>query len=247
MTQRRGSDGDLPPGEGELPELSGPWADVVVPDDPRDLAAEAEQVRAELRARREGPGLSSVFRTRRWRRFGLSGPLVTLVLVVVASFASLVVVILPTSPTSPRGAPLADPSVGAGRVGGLVPPAQLRDARQGYLEVRTVRPAVLLLSPASCATCPETGRALLRATFDARLPVVLVTVGGTPVTLAPDADRTRAFSVADPGGLFTGRIQDASATGPTAVLVRADGTITHTVADVADVGALRSEFAALTV
>src|SRR5918993_275950 len=139
-----GSGAGQPAGERDhLPELPPEWAHFVVPDDPRELAAEAERIRAELRAER-GEGLTPAGRRR--ERLRLSGPVITFTLVLVAAFASLMVVVLPSTQLAPRRAPLASPTVNAGEVRGLVPSGLLQDRRGRPVAPRAIRPAVLLLA-----------------------------------------------------------------------------------------------------
>jgi len=258
MSQRRGRDeGPQPPGDGDVPGLPPEWGHIVVPDDPRELAVEAEQVRAELQAeasRNQPRGERMIF-TRRWYQYGLSGPLVSLVLMVVAAMASLIVVIIPTSPQSPKAAPLATPTAPAGQPGGLLPDAVLPDGRGRTMALRAVRPAVLLLMPARC-DCATVAADLVTASRDTRIAVELIGEDRPP-TLPPNAPRTRVHALADTDDVLaralTGRPTTATAspavagTRPTAVLVRSDGVITGIIPDLQDAIGLRSDLAGLSV
>jgi hypothetical protein len=81
MSRQHGSDDSASPDDEELPSLPPEWADFAIPDDLRELADEAEQVRAELaRAnRRRRPSVGhrrDGFLARHWVKAGVSGPLV---------------------------------------------------------------------------------------------------------------------------------------------------------------------------
>jgi len=110
-----GGDDERAEGSGtpeDLPPLD--WPALVVPDDARELAAEAEALRRERRAAARRDRLGRLLLTRRWQRFGVSGPLVALTLVIVAAFGSLLVIFLPSRPDQP-GPALAGRDGRAGR------------------------------------------------------------------------------------------------------------------------------------
>ena len=252
MSQRRGSDdGPCQPGDGDLPELPPEWGQIVIPDDPRELAAEAEAVRAELGAERR-----QQFYAGRSGRFGLSGPLIALVLMLVAAMASLMVIALPYSPERPVRAPLASPTAASGQLGSLLPDVRLVDDRGAPVSVRDIRPAVLLLMPTGC-DCHSVAADLVRVSRDAMVSVELV---GTdkPPQRPPASPRDRIFTLADPTDAITravgnGRTPGTTAgppvpvSGPTAVLVRANGVIAGVVLGLADASQLRAELAGLTI
>lgn len=272
MTQRPGrDDGPPPPGDGDLPQLPPEWGDVVVPDDASALAAEAEQVRAELRsaagriprspdgtpqaahrsarsarrARRSGRGASGGG----WPagRQGLAVPLGALAVVMVAAFVSLVGLVMPGSPRSPRPAPLAASSAAPGRPGGLLPDVALVDPDGRPVRVRDLRPAVLLLIPPACGRCTGTAAEVVAASRDAAILVVLVGSGDRPPALPQPADRVRTRTLADPTGAVADGVPASSTQGVTAVLVRPDGQIARVMPDLADARQLRGDFAGLTI
>lgn len=286
MSQRReGDDGPRQPGDGDFPEFPPEWGEIVIPDDLRELAAEAEQIREELRAEAQAdlaqapltgteatpagaepagatwpgiapddrlPGWRGLIFTRRWRRSGLSGPLVALILMLVTSVASLMVLVLPSAPRRPERAPLATTSVPAGQLGGLLPDVRLPDDRGRSVAVREVRPAVLLLMPADCH-CDQVAADLVRVSRDALVAVELVGAERTP-RLPANAPRPRITSLVDTKGLLTRAVTPPAMTGPvaaqtdpTAVLVRTNGVITRVLPNLREVEWLRAELAALTV
>jgi hypothetical protein len=228
MSRQHGSDDSVSPGDDELPALPPEWAGLVVPDDPRELAAEAAQVRAELaleagRRRRAARG-GGFFGKRRWVRSGLSGPLVALILFVVAAVGSLMVVVLPKPQRIPRRAPLADTKVLIGQRNGLLPPAVLADGSRQEVLLRDYRPAVIVLSPAICTSCASVRNQTVATAGDTSLTVVWVTEGDHAVT-PPGGTKSRTISLADPEPFVRPAIDGASETGPTVLLIRADGRI----------------------
>ncbi|HEV2086735.1 MAG TPA: hypothetical protein VGR21_00355 [Cryptosporangiaceae bacterium] len=249
MTHRRGSDPDpRSPGDGELPDLPPEWGQVVVPDDLAELAAEVAAVQAELAASQQLNRMGRLVRTRPRNAARLTAPLVVLGLVLVTALTSLVILVLPTNSGPPTNRPaLATPGVPAGQVGGLVPLVGLVEPEGRWVRLRDLRPAVLLLTPSGCARCPGVGVALMDAARDSGVTVALVTDTDQPDPLPPNAARNRAVTLADPGGGLFKAVTNRSATGPTVVLVRADGVITRIVPDVADPAALRGELATLSV
>jgi hypothetical protein len=246
MSQRRGpDDGGTPPGDGDLPDLPPPWSDLVVPDDPRELAAEAAEVRAELARER---------RQLRWRRLfrsGLSIPFVALLLLLVAAMSSLIIVVTPVSRRLPEAAPQGTPTGDPGSIGGLLPDLVLSDARDRPVQLRTVRPAVVLLMPPGCG-CAAVAAELVVASRETMVHVELVggdTAPGLPNGSAdarvegladPDQNLARALTASPPGPVAAARPE------PTAILVRADGVIARIVGDVSHPRDLRNDMAALT-
>src|SRR3712207_2927220 len=120
MGPQDGSEDDLPP------------ADVEVPDDARELDADLLRLRREQRAAARQQQVLRVFRTRRYQRFGVSGPAVVAALAVVAVFGTLFAVLGPTRSDRARPAPLA--------VGDrdLIAPATLLTSRGRRVESTTI-------------------------------------------------------------------------------------------------------------
>lgn len=125
---------------------------VVVPDTIDELEPDIRAYYREL-ARKRHVGLARrVFLTRRWYRFGMSGPVLVAVLCVVALFGSLASIFVPRSAQRPGSAPLAAPSIAPARSGGLVPDVTLTLYGKS-LQVRERRPDVIALVPAKCQQC----------------------------------------------------------------------------------------------
>ena len=242
MSQRHPDDDRPGAGHGdESPDLPPEWADIVIPDDARELDAEAAALRQELCAHRGRHAVERVFKTRRWQRYGMSGPLVALVLAVVAFFGSLVL-LLPSPPQQPLKRPLAAPHVPAGQSGGLLPNLTLADASGSKLAIRDIRPAVVALVPRGCG-CRDAVRGVIAQTEDAKLDVLLVS-GSNGKTLARAASPTRVHVVSDPQWTL-GSVYRASSADLTALFVRSDGIVDQTLAHVTPATSLQDEVAML--
>ncbi|WP_163513685.1 hypothetical protein [Fodinicola acaciae] len=230
--------------DGELPELPPEWSDLVVPDDASALAAEAEQVRAELRAERRRRRWEKVLRGRRWERYGMSGPLVILVLVVVSSIAALLIAVLPTTaPRVPQAAPLARPATSPGLPGGLLPDVQLHRVDGSAVALRGIRPAVVLLVADAC-DCQSVIEAYIDATAAPRLELLVVGEHRRPAV--PELAMSRIVGLTDPAAALTRALPVHSHPGqPTSVLVRDTGVIARIVIDATDASALHDDITAL--
>ncbi|MDQ1646176.1 MAG: hypothetical protein QOJ50_2360 [Cryptosporangiaceae bacterium] len=226
MSQRRGpDDGAPPPGDGDPAGLPPPWSEFVVPDDPRELAAEAAEVRAELAkdARRR--------RRRALLRPGLSLPFVALLLLLVAALSSLIIVMTPATRRPPDAAPQATPTGEPGTVGALLPDLALKDGAGRPVGLRQTRPAALLLMPDGCG-CDRTAAELVLASRSSLVTVELVGSEHAPGLPNGSAD-ARVLTLADPekglSAALAGPGPVQPETTPTAVLVRADGVIADIV------------------
>lgn len=204
-----------------------PLVHVVIPDDARELAYEAELLRRERRAAARRARIGRVFATRRWRRYGLSGPLVAAVLLVVGIFGVLLVALGPRGGGRINAAPLAT-GVAAprGAVGGLLPTGTVLDHGQPLsLQDARLRPAVLLLLPGAGCDCAAEVGSVQREAANYDVQTVLVADGRDEGAVAQLADRATggaAGLVADPAGRLNAAYH---ATGLTAVLVRPDGIV----------------------
>ncbi len=151
-------DEGLPPPDGwrqRTPANSLPDPDtVVIPDDIAELEPDLRSYYRELARRQHSASMRRVFLTRRWERFGISGPIVVAILCVVALFGSLASIVVPRAPYRPVAEPLADTSRPVGDVGGLLPEATLT-LFDDPVEVRNRRPAVLALVPSDCSDCGD--------------------------------------------------------------------------------------------
>lgn len=194
-----------------------------MPDDISELEAEVALLRSEQPARQPEPLLRRMLKTRRWRRYGLSGPLVVVVLLVVLFFASLVFLLLPTPPAPPRVRPLAHPRAAIGQPGGLLPDLALLVGSTEAIRLRSLRPAVVVLLPGGC-DCTALVSDVITSTSPSRLQVVLVGQGADPL-LPRTAPTNRAHAGTDSGGRLASAFQLAGQ--PIAIFVRSDGTVSR--------------------
>jgi hypothetical protein len=221
------------PSSGHEPDDWGlPRIDVVIPDDARELDHDLEIWRREERWRRRRERLATLFQTQRWRRYGMSGPLVVTVLLVVALFGSLLALLGPrTLPlvNRPIAAPVGRATAAPGHIGGLLPDVTLTTS-SGDVSVRDLRPSVLVLVPAGCS-CEDRVAALVGQANEYRLPVFLVgspAQGGQLDALASVSGRGVPEPVTDTtGGLAA--TYSTSTSNPTLVLVHSDAVITSVI------------------
>lgn len=232
------------PGEDDHENLDGP-APVVVPDDASALEADRLAWLAEQRLLRRRHGWRRLVLTRRWERFGLSGPIVVLCLLATAAVGSLAVAFFPrSSRPGPAAAalataayahvtaaspPLAEPSPGP-VVGRLLPAASLAgDVRP--VSSTDLRPGVLLLVPPDCG-CTDVLGAVHRQAREFRLVTWLVAAPAPGesraatrarlVELDEDGTGGAARWAVDPSGTLA---QALAARGTTLIAVRPDGTV----------------------
>jgi hypothetical protein len=256
MSQPRGSDdgGHAHPDDGlpELPPLPPGWADIHIPDDAHELAAEAAIVRAELALDPDWP-------PRRPRRLASAGPLFALVAMVTVAVTSLLMIVHPVGRPAPRAAPLAASPEAPGTVGGLLPDIVLQDGRQRAIPARGIRPGLLLLVPEACRCAARTA-GLVNASRASLVQVELI--GATAPPQVPSGAPSRTRALLDPGGALADSIAlplfVAPGTTPgtpvaavepavTAVLVRSDGIIARILRDPAPSAQLQNDLAGLTI
>jgi hypothetical protein len=229
--------GGPPDGAGEDREPELPQVDVQIPDDARELDAdlrsyllEERQRLREQRARSRRGLWSRVLWTRRWQRFGLSGPLLTLCLLVVAGLGSLMAVFGPRPSPFPQPQPLAiRTALASGSVGGLLPDVQVV-GRNGARAARDLRPAVLALVPGACECVGRVDSAFRQAReYLVRFTLVAGPSARTEVRrLALEAGNGTIGVLHDPAGALE-RAYEAD--GLTLIFVRADGIVADVVRD----------------
>jgi hypothetical protein len=201
-----------------------PW-DVVIPDDISELDAEVHAFHREVRRERRRAWWMRHLFTRRWNRYGLSGPIVVLVLAGVALVGSLLALLGPRPSPPPALRPLSrDVQAPPGEVGGLLPATEVvvRGVRQ---QLRDLRPAVLALLPRSCG-CDRTVESLFRQSREYQVEFYLVGAEAYGEELRRLASRTgngSAAVVIDAGGRLAAAYQPS---GVTVVLVNGAGVVT---------------------
>jgi hypothetical protein len=213
-------DDDRRPGDGG-PVDGDPFSleHLVVPDDARALAADARALQRERRAQGRRRLLGRLFLTRRWRQYGVSGPIAVGVLVLVAAFASLMLLFQPRRTTT-RPVPLATGVRGVGQEGGLLPELSVRRADGQDVAVRDYRPAVVAVLPAACG-CDDRLRTFGIAAIRHHLQFLLV--GPAPPAAPAELAEGAVVRAAEPSGrLATAyRVQRD----PVLLLVRGDGVV----------------------
>ncbi|WP_433355085.1 hypothetical protein ACQPYV_32140 [Micromonospora saelicesensis] len=214
-----------------LPGLPPEWGRVVVPDDASALAAEAAEIRRELRRASGLPG--------GYRALGL--PLVVLLVAVLTTLAGLLAV---TWPRANRGADRPTPapySPPATLVGRALPALDLVDADDAPVPLRGLLPAMIILLDG--CPCPDRVTDALAAA-PAGVSVVTVTEGRT-APARPTIER-QARALADPaGGLRSFLSLPARPGAATALLVDRAGTVTRVLPDLGTVESYRSDLSAL--
>lgn len=224
-THHGGNGGDVPP-EGdrppdpELPEVPPEWGEI--PDDPSELAAEAERVRAELAGEVEPvPAAPEPAEPEAGGEPSIGTPLLIMSVAVVITLVSLFAMAW-----SGSGTLTGDGAGGAPEVAEL-PPITLTDPAGRQVALTAQSPmALLLVEECNC-------QQLVAATAASAPPGVQVVAVGhsappAPTSLGPDDPAP--VRLADPTGRVRSELQLAApADAATVVLVDRDGQITHTV------------------
>ena len=248
-TLGNGNGGSWPPEGGGssdgLPELPPEWGDVVIPDDPAELADEAAEVRRQLRRQVRG---------RHWRRLlhlpvsplraGEDGAAmgVAVMIVSIAVLATMVSLFAIAWPGHPPARPMPSEAAAAPPTGAATTPADLPDvpltAADGTpVRLRDSLPAVLLLvDGCACSTLfADTSSAV--AGVDPTIAVVTVGRG----VVAPVAPAARAVAADDPTGALWAKFGVPTGTGRAgAVLADATGKVVAVVPVVSSVDDFRS-------
>ncbi|SCL62596.1 hypothetical protein GA0070606_3649 [Micromonospora citrea] len=219
-----------------LPDLPPEWGRVVVPDDASALAAEAEQIRRELRAATPPRGRRPAARS------PLALPLLVLLVAVLATVASLVTVTWPRAGrTTPEPAP-APATPPAGLAGRPLPALDLVDAGQAPVPLRGLLPAVIILVDG--CPCPDD---VATAAALAPTGVTVVTVAGKrPATAPPAPVGTVLRPLADPAGGLRAFLHLPPRPGAaTALLVDRAGVLVTVVPEIRSAEDYRTELAGL--
>jgi hypothetical protein len=197
---RPGNGGGMPPDDGaypDLPDLPPEWGTIVIPDDPAELAAEADEVRRELRRQAWRNRLRALvgLGPRRGNAPSLGVPLVIMSVAVVTTLLSLFVVTwdhgrATTTPVGPDAA-LEQTAVPLSAV-------TLTDAAGSRVRLGDVLPALLLM--VEDCDCDE-----LIGDIAASAPklITVVPVSAEPACAVDTGKNVRCL--ADPAGVVTGR------------------------------------------
>lgn len=233
-------DGDHQPDEPvDLPELPPEWGDLTIPDDPSELAAEAEQVRRELAERRAaeaGHPSFGFFRSRESageRQPSVGGPLLIMSVAVLITLISLFAMAWSGS-SRPTGVdPEADPVE-------TLPQVTLTDADGSPVALTAQAPVAILLIE-ECTDCAN----LVAATAGAAPPgVTVAAVGHSPPPPPPglEPDAPTPLLLGDPYQVVRASLALAAPTNAaTVVLVNADQQVTHTFPTVTAIGQFQAE------
>jgi len=245
MATHHGNDGNVPPDgdrspDPELPELPPEWGEITIPDDPSELAGEAEQVREELlRERRRAAG-HPARRATGTGPVGGTEPSIGVPLLIMSVAVLITLVSLFAMAWSGTGTIAPDP---AREQPSELPPITLVDATGRLVTLAAQAPvAIMLVEECECS-------GLVSATAAAAPPgVTLAMIGHTlpepPTGLAP-ADPV-PLRLADPGGLVRDQLGlDPPGNAATVVLVGPDRQIVHTEPDATSVAQYQAELTGL--
>lgn len=223
-----------------------------VPDDARDLQRDVEALHRERRAARRRARLRRLMFTRRWDRYGLSGPLVVAILLVVGVFGGMMTLLRPSFPAESGAEPLARPTVPPGSLGGLLPEGPVTTPAGRTTTRALTRPGVLVLVPAPCDDCTAAVRSVVDQVRQATRHVRLVSTGAqdrdgrTVARLQREAGRGIPTVGVDERGVLARAYDRTPGAGVTAVFVNPDGVVADIVRDIGEDQRLDSAVGKLT-
>ncbi|MBX6748210.1 MAG: hypothetical protein IRY85_00825 [Micromonosporaceae bacterium] len=207
---RPGNGGGTPPDDGaypDLPDLPPEWGTIIIPDDPAELAAEADEVRRELRRQAWRNRLRALVGLGPRRRGdpSLGVPLVIMSVAVVTTLLSLFVVTwdhnrATTTPVGPDAA-LQETAV-------PLPAVTLTDAAGSRVRLGDVLPALLLMVEG--CDCGE-----LIADIAAAAPKLVTVVPVSEQAACAVGTEKNVRCLADPAGVVTGRFPAPADVAPT--------------------------------
>ncbi len=220
---------------------------VYVPDDARELARDVAAWKREVRwqRRRERldrwagagwltrrtPGPTNAWPSSQPYRL-VPGKVVIAIMLAITLMGVALVVFIPHAvrqSLAPARLALAAPTTAAGRVGGLVPDADLTTTRGAIVHARDLRPAVLALVPADCG-CTVALKALIADAAAADLlPVDLISTASQWMQLANLADQVGGKRVVQFRDMQSELIDGIRPRGLTIVPVHTDGVIASIV------------------
>lgn len=204
-----GNGGGVPPDDGpyrDLPDLPPEWGAVVIPDDPAELEAEADEVRRELRWeawRNRVRALVGLGPGRRGEP-SLGVPLVIMSVAVITTLLSLFIVTWDNGrSTTPVG-----PDAALQQTAPPLPAVTLTDASGSRVRLGDLLPAILLLVEG--CDCPE-----LISDIAAATPVLITVVPVSAEAACGVGAEKNVRCLADPAGVITGRYPTAADLAPT--------------------------------
>lgn len=197
------------------------WADVVVPDDIRELAPDIEAYHKERRRVARRDRLQRLMA----RRAALPLVIVACAVVIATVIAMLLTMLAPsTLSRPPAGAPIAtNPGAAVGQRGGLLPDATLH-SQDGEVSARATRPVLLALIPLHCG-CTNLLSRFAGQAFSENMRLDVVAPAATDaeaVSMVNSINGGEASLLYDPAGALA---QALHATGVTLVMVNRDATI----------------------
>lgn len=232
-----------------VPGLPPEWGPIVIPDDPAELAVEAEAVRRELRLAYRGYPEDPVPAQRRrgghrGYRVGRPSPLAALrpaALLMLLAVLTTSVSLFAVTRQNPQGQPTSQrPAVGNSRVGGPLPALELLDEKGRAVPLGGLLPAVIIM--VDDCTCADEIRSVA-AIAPAPVTVVAVT-GGRTAPRPAVAPAVRAL--ADPASELRGLLPFTPAPGrAAALLVARSGEIVRALPSLDDANPYLADLEAL--
>lgn len=230
------ADGDRTP-DPDLPELPPEWGEVVIPDDPSELASEAEQIRDQLAREQRTGGPSAHPSASAATPAGGTEPSIGVPLTIMSVAVLITLVSLFAMAWSGTGTNTPDPAAGGPSE---LPPVTLVDAAGRQVALTAQAPvAIILVEECGCA-------GLVAATAAAAPPGVSVAmVGHTPPAavggLAPGDPVP--LRLGDPPGLLRDRLSlgPPASNAATVVLVDQDRQIVLTQDGVTSLARFQAE------
>jgi hypothetical protein len=226
-----------------VPGLPPEWGDIVIPDDPAELAEEAEAVRRELGLSAHPDVWAAPTSQRAAATFAALRPVVlTMSLAVLTMLVSLLAVAWPGALRQPVAQrPAAGGSAGAtgGSTSRSLPALDLVDERGEPVSLRALLPAVIVVLDG--CTCTAQIRTVAAVT-PAKVTVAAVTTGRTVPQRLP---MLRVRALADPASELRNLLATGSNGGAQALLVAQSGTIVRTLTNLDDPDLYRNDVAEL--
>ncbi|MGI8868403.1 MAG: hypothetical protein ACR2F6_06015 [Mycobacteriales bacterium] len=170
---------------GEADWTSGDLSHFVIPDDIRELDNDVRAYRRERRTARRRQHVSFIFGGHR----GFMVPMMLILTLIIGSYSAVVLIAGQAPPIGHGGERLASPQIAPGQRGGLLPALNVADTSGAAQNLRTFRPAALLLLPGSC-TCDSLVRRATAVATQTGTSLYLVSTAIPNVGVGVGPDRT---------------------------------------------------------